>query len=149
MVRLFICAALALSVCATPSFAGEKKKGEQVSGTIKKVDVEAGTLVVAVKVKKELTDKEVKIADDTKVTIVVGKEKKELTGKDGLKNELVKEGIAVAIVSKDGKVIEIRIGDAPKKGTTESGTIKKADAATGTLTAAIKNKKETADKEYK
>jgi hypothetical protein len=36
-----------------------------------------------------------------------------------------------------------------KKGQAAQGTIKKVDAATGTLTVTVKNKKESADKEFK
>jgi len=150
MLRKCVWAALVLVLAAGVGLAAQKeKKGQTAAGTIKNVDAAAGTLTVSVKVKKEATDKDFTIGDATKVVVFDGNKKKELTGKDGLKDELVKEGVAVAVVSDaDGKVTELRVGNPPKP-VTAAGTLKKVEAAAGTLTVSVKVKKELTDKEFK
>ncbi|HZT81184.1 MAG TPA: hypothetical protein VFA26_13225, partial [Gemmataceae bacterium] len=110
MLRTFVCAAVALALCTGLALAGqkEKKKGQSVSGTVKKVDAATSTLTVTIKKKKETMDKEFKIGDTTKVVVFSGDEKKELTAKDGLKSDALKEGAKVTVVTDaDGKVTEI------------------------------------------
>jgi hypothetical protein len=151
MLRSCLCFALALSLAAAPAYAADnEKKAETANGTIKKVDADKGMLIVLVKIsKKETAEKEFKIGDTTKVIVFAGKEKKELAGKAGLQNDSVKEGVAIALVTSDGKVTEVRVGS-PPKAETANGTIKKVDTAAGSITAAVKvKKKETADKEFK
>lgn len=116
MLRTFVCAAVALVLCAGISLAADKKKGEAVTGVVKKVDAATGSITVSIKNKKETTEKEFKINDATKVLVISGEDKKELTGKDGLKAEQVKEGAAVVIkCDADGKVIAIQVGTPKKK----------------------------------
>jgi hypothetical protein len=118
--RTLICAVVAVAVCATAATAADKKKGKSVVGVVKKIDPNTGTLTVTVKVKKVDMDKEFKIGDDAKVIVVSGDEKKELSAKDGLKNEQLKEGAKVAVVADDdGKVKELTINPMPKKKKTE------------------------------
>jgi hypothetical protein len=73
-----------------------------------------GTLTVKVKEKKVETPKEYKVADDTKVVTLVGKEKKEGTAKDALKD--VAEGTPVTLtLGADNKVIGVQVGKAKAK----------------------------------
>jgi hypothetical protein len=110
MLRLFACAALALTLVAGSSLAGQQGKGNKghaLRGTILKVDAEQGTLTVAVKSKKTETTREFTVSDKTKVVIFTGKKNKtELTGKSALKNDGFKEGATVTIVTDE---------DAPNK----------------------------------
>jgi hypothetical protein len=116
LMRTFVCAVAALAIFAGTGFTAAKAKaGASVSGTIKKVDAAGGTITVAVKDKKQTVDKDYKIADTTKV-VINGTDKKELTGKDGLKNEQVKEGAVVSIMTDaSGNVTMLTVGAAPKK----------------------------------
>jgi hypothetical protein len=121
-----------------------KGPGEQtIQGKVKKVDAVAGVLTLTVPVSKtEQGDKEFKIGDATKITVFAGKDKQEFTGKDGLKNEQIKEGATVAVVTdREGKVQEVRTETLPGKTKGEGagqpgikGQLKKVDAATGSLT---------------
>jgi len=57
-----------------------------------------------------------KIDDATRVIIFSGDEKKEYTGKAGLKNDQVKDGVVVFLVTTgETKVTELRIGTPPGK----------------------------------
>lgn len=95
-----------------------KTKGEQgVKGQLKKVDAATGSLtvlqsiVVAKGQPAEQKEVEYKIDEATKVIIFSGEEKKELTGKVGLKNEQVKEGAVLFLVmAGEAKVTELRVG---------------------------------------
>lgn len=159
MLRMFVCAATALVLCAGIGLAQEKaKKGQTAAGKIKKVDAAAGILTVTVRVSKtEEKDTEFKIADTTRFLIALGEAKQELTGKDGLKNEQFKAGADVAVTTDaDGKVIGVRVGAPPKKGDQNKqgqavqGRIKKVDAAAGVLTATVRvSKTEDADREFR
>lgn len=123
---------------------GKGAAEQMATGKVKKVDATAGTLTLTVRVSKtEDGDKEFKIGDATKITVFAGKEKQELTGKDGLKNENFKEGATVTIVTdKDGKVQQVRAGTLPEKNKGDGskgeqgikGQLKKVDATTGSLT---------------
>jgi hypothetical protein len=98
--------------------AGKGKKGQNVNGVIKKLDAATGTLTVTVKAKNDPAgkDMEFKVEDTTKVTVYAGEDKKELAGKEGLKNEQFKEGAKVTVVLDDSKkVTEVRIGTPAKK----------------------------------
>jgi hypothetical protein len=103
MLRSFACAAIALTLIAGSSLAGQQDKGNKghaVHGTILKIDAEQGTLTVAVKSKKTETTKEFTVSDDTKVIVFSGKKKKtEFTGKSALKDAGLKDGVAVSIVT--------------------------------------------------
>jgi hypothetical protein len=124
--------------------AGKGSSEQMTTGKVKKVDAAAGTLTLTVRVSKtEDGDKEFKIGDATKITVFAGKEKQELTGKEGFKNENFKEGATLTIVTdKEGKVQEIRAGTLPEKGKGDGskgeqgikGQLKKVDATTGSLT---------------
>ena len=159
MLRMCVYSAIGLALFVGVGLAQEKvKKGQTAAGKIKKVDAAAGTLTVTVRVSKtEEKDTEFKIADNTRFMIAVGEAKQEFTGKDGLKNEQVKVGADVAVITDtEGKVIGVRVraplkqGEQVKKGQAVQGRIKKVDAATGVLTATVKvSKTEEADREFK
>jgi hypothetical protein len=108
---------VALVLCAGVGLAGDKgKKSHTYTGKIKKVDTETGTLTLTVKAKKQQKDMEFKIGADTKVVIFAADDKKELTGKDRLKDEQFKEGAAAAVVTDaDGKIMEVWLGTFPMK----------------------------------
>jgi hypothetical protein len=104
----------------------EKKKGEGggqgFKGQLKKVDAATGSVTVLrpVSVAKgqppEQKEVEYKVDDATKVIIFSGDDKKEFTGKAGLQNEQVKEGVVVFLVmSGETKVTELRVGTPPGK----------------------------------
>src|SRR5262249_15253821 len=126
---------------------------------LKKVDVNAGTLTLTVRVSKtETADKEFKVGADTKVIVLVGDERKELTGKDGLRNEQFKEGATVTVLADgESKVTAVQVGKGgDKKGSkapaeqTALGKVKKVDAVAGTLTLIVRvSKTEEAEKEFK
>jgi hypothetical protein len=116
MLRTFVCAVLALSLFSGVALAGKGKKGKALTGKITKIDAAKGTLTVKVKVKKEKKDLEIKVDETTKVFQFIGAQKKDLSGKDVLKNELFKEGARIQIVAdKQNKVREVRLGDFSKK----------------------------------
>lgn len=117
MLRTLVCTAIALVLTAQLGLAADKKAdGNTVAGVIKKVDAATGTLTVTVAVKKEKTDKEFKVGDATKFVIMISKEnKKELSSKDGLKAEELKEGAPVRITTDtEGKVTMITVGGGKK-----------------------------------
>ena len=96
---------------------GEGKGEQGVKGQLKKVDAAAGSLtvlqsiVVAKGQPAEQKEVEYKIDEATKVIIFSGDEKKEFTGKVGLKNEQVKEGAVLFLVmAGEAKVTELRVG---------------------------------------
>jgi hypothetical protein len=119
MLRIFVCAVLALLLGAGVSLAGKGakkgKKGHAVAGTVKIIDAAGGTLTITTKKKKVQEDKEFKIGDTAKVVVVNGTDKKELSGKDGLKS--IKEGDKVRVQADEaGNVVSIQVGDFAKKG---------------------------------
>lgn len=119
MLRLLVCASLALLLAANVSLAADKaakkgKKGQAVAGTVKAVDTATGKLTVSVKKKKVSEDKDFTIGDSVKVVAFSGTEKKELAGKDGLKS--IKTGDKIHVRTDDnGNVVSVQVGDLPKK----------------------------------
>jgi hypothetical protein len=117
MLRMFVCATLALLFAAGVSLSADKsnkKKGVTVAGTVKSVDAAAGTLTVTVKKKKVQEDKDFTIGDTVKVVTFTGTDKTELTGKDGLKS--IKTGDKIQVrIDAGGNVLSIQVGDLPKK----------------------------------
>src|SRR5258705_137607 len=111
MLRSCLCAIVALSLCVGLTQAKEKKKkGNTAAGTVKKIDKDKGVLTVSVKVKKAFEDRDFTLSDATKIVVYTGEDKKELTSKDGLKNDALKEGVNVAVLSDtEGKVTEVRV----------------------------------------
>ena len=119
MLRIFVCATLALLLSAGVSLAGKGakkgKKGHAVAGTVKKVDASAGTLTVTTKKKKVQEDQQFTVGDSAKVVVANGADKKELSGKDGLKS--VKEGDKVRVQADEaGNVVSLQVGALAKKG---------------------------------
>ena len=151
MVRGFAVAVVATAVCATvgPAAAKGKNKSHGVSGVVKTVDAGAGALTVTVTKKKVPTDMDFTVDDAVKVVVFVGADKKEFTGKEGLKNEEVKAGAKVRVLrDAGGKATEVQIGTPPKP-LTAKGKIKKVDAAAGSVTVTVKKKKQETDSAFK
>lgn len=118
MIRVFACgtALLAVAFLAAGSLdAGDKakkkaKNNQMVKGTIKLVDASKDLLVVNQKVKKEFVDRELSILDTTEFVIITGSDKKEVTGKEGLRLLAGKEGSQVNIkCDKDVNVLKVTV----------------------------------------
>jgi len=149
MLRKIVGAALAVAVCVGVVAAEDKgdKKTTNTTGVVKKIDADKGVVTLTVKVKKETVDKEFKIDDATKFSVVVDDEKKSLPSKDALKNEALKEGATVVVAADaDGKVTGFQIGVVKNPGI--NGVLKKVDADKGVLTVTVKQKKEMVDKDF-
>src|SRR5262245_37103663 len=113
MLQKLICAGIALLIGAGVALAADKvAKDQGTTGQVKKVDAAAGVLTLTIRVSKtESADKEFKVGPETKVVVFVGEERKELTGKDGLKNEQFKEGATVTVVTDgENKVTAVQVG---------------------------------------
>lgn len=118
MLRLLGCGTALLAVvflAAGSSDAGDKakkkvKNNQMVKGTIKSVDASKDLLVVNQKVKKEFVDRELSILDTTEFVIITGGDKKEVTGKEGLRLLVGKEGSQVNIkCDKDVNVLKVTV----------------------------------------
>jgi Cu/Ag efflux protein CusF len=117
MLRMFVCATLTLLFAANLSLAADKnnkKKGTTLAGTVKSIDAAAGKLTLTVKKKKVQEDKDFTVGNSVKVITITGDEKKELTGKDGLKGIKIGDKIRVR-TDEGGNVLSIQTGDLPKK----------------------------------
>jgi hypothetical protein len=97
--------AIALLVVASLSFAADKP----VKGKIKSFDAEKKTLTVTTGKKGATEDKDYKVADDVKLTIVQGDDKKELVGPEALKSEELKAGAKVEVTLDGDKVTAITV----------------------------------------
>ncbi len=108
-----VCAALlaGFALADDKDAAGNDAKGKHFTGTAQLW--KEGTLTVKLEGDKAEI-KEFKIADDVKVVVWQGDEKKESTAKEALKD--LKPGAAVNVLLGDGdKVQSVRIGTPPKK----------------------------------
>lgn len=86
------------------------KNNQMVKGTIKSVDASKDLLVVNQKVKKEFVDRELSILDTTEFVIITGSDKKEVTGKEGLRLLTGKEGSQVQVkCDKDVNVLKVTV----------------------------------------
>lgn len=119
MVRTFVCAALALLFTAGLVVAQEKKEKKNrnfARGVVKKIDAASSTITVTVKTKDSMEDKEFKIGDNVKFVIFKGDERTELSAKDGLKAEQLKEGAQIGLQMNEKKeVTTVTLGMRPKK----------------------------------
>jgi hypothetical protein len=121
MLHRLVCAAALVAVWATAGVAEDradkdKKKGQTVTGLIKKVDPSASHLIVGVKKGKDETDQEVRITGATKAVLFDGKERKELTGKDLFKRPELKEGTRVrAVIDDQGRALELHVNPPAEK----------------------------------
>ena len=121
MLRQFACAAVALILCAGLALADDakpaKKKAGEVKGTVKKIDAAGSTITLTIKNKKnpDGIDKEFKISEDTKFTLVTGDEKKEMSAKDGFKCPALKEGAVISIAADGDKATAVTLGGGKKK----------------------------------
>ncbi len=105
------CALLAFVVFVGGATAADKAaKNQMVKGTIKSIDVKAGVLVVSQKLKGEAVDRQLDIKDLTEFVIMIGEEKKEVTGKAGLELLEGKEGAQVSVkCDKDVNVLKVTV----------------------------------------
>ena len=116
MLRLFVCATLALLFATSMNLAADKagkkkKKGQTVAGTVKSVDTATGKLTVSIKKKKMFEDKHFTVGNNVKVVTFSGSDKKELTG---LRH--VKKGEKITVhIDEAGNVVSLQVGAAPKK----------------------------------
>jgi len=117
MLRTFVCAAVALAFFASVGLSADKAaKIKTFKGMVKKIDPVTGTITMTVKVKKQDTDMDFKVPDTAKVVVFTGDDKKELSTKDGLKSDQLKEGAVIAVITDaDKNVTEVQLGDLPKK----------------------------------
>jgi hypothetical protein len=94
-------------------------------GTVKSADPAAGTLTVSVRGRQGADggEKTFQVEDDTTITSFTGEAKKELKGKDGLRDPQFKAGARVAVRTSDdgGKVVSIQVGDLPLRGRNRGG----------------------------
>ena len=111
MLRMILSAAIALFLVAGLTLAADKS----VKGKIKSYDAEKMTLVLTTGKKPDTKDTEYKVADTLKLTIAEGDDKKELSGKDALKAEQLKEGANVEVTLDGDKVTAITITIKKKK----------------------------------
>ena len=119
MLRMIVCAALGLTLFAGVGLAGgtgkgKGKKGAGVTGTF--ASYQDGTLTIQTRGKKGAPGekKAFKVADDTSVTVVKGKDKSEVKAGAGLKDVVV--GAPVAVTTDDtGKVTAVQVGGKAKK----------------------------------
>jgi len=84
-------------------------KNQMVKGTIKSVNVKAMVLVVSQKVKNESVDRQLDIKADTEFVITVGKETKEVSGKEGL--SLLEDNVGAQVsvkCDKDVNVLQVK-----------------------------------------
>jgi hypothetical protein len=113
MLRAVVCAcALAALVgLVGTSDAADKtqaQKNQMVKGTIKSVNVKDGVLVVNQKVGNETVERQLDIKDVTEFEIMIGNDKKSLTGKAGLELLDGKEGSSVQVkCDKDVNVLKV------------------------------------------
>ena len=114
MFRTILCLVVALFVCVNIAEAkGGKKTGNKpVIGTVKSVDAAAGIVTVTVTNKKGSKDKDFTIGDATTVTVTAADgTTKDIPGKDGLKDPVVKEGASVKVTKDEtGAVTKVEVG---------------------------------------
>lgn len=117
MLRLFAvaCTVAALALVSSSGIAEDKaapkiKNNQMVKGTVKSVDLKKNVLVVNQKVKNEVVDRELSIVSSTEFVVMLGKEKKEASGSDGLALLEGKEGSTVQVkCDKDVNVLKVTV----------------------------------------
>src|SRR5262249_38077920 len=111
MTRWFISALLAVCCMAVVAAADKRPfTPKLLTGKIKRIDVEKGSLVLIVRVDEDETKEiDAKILETTRFTFLEKTGKKQLTGKAGLESEQLKVGTYVEIVKDpEGQVQEVR-----------------------------------------
>jgi hypothetical protein len=106
MFRTLLCLGIAVVLCGDVALAKGKGKGKKPNpitiGTIKSVDAASGSVTVTVTTKKGEKEKSFTVGDTVPVTITKADgSTKDLTGKDGLKNEVVKAGATIQVTCDD------------------------------------------------
>ena len=114
MLRALLSGVFCLAIVGLVSAEADKAAGKTVKGGFKAY--KDGTLTINVKGKKGEADKatDFKVADDFKVTVLSGADKKDSTAKEAF--GAAKEGTPVAVTSEGDKVTTVAVGTgAPKK----------------------------------
>ena len=109
MSRLSLCFIVASGLLVGSAWA-QKSQGLKIDyGKVTNVDLVKNKLWVRVEPKNGAAfDKDFVIEETTKLVLVSGEERSELTGKDRLKSEKLKEGTVVRVYSDaDGKIMFI------------------------------------------
>ena len=108
--RTVVCSLAVVALFAVAATAADKpKKNQMVKGTIKSIDVKAMVLVVSQKVKNETVDRQLDIKADTEFVITVGKETKEVSGREGLSLLESSVGAQVSVkCDKDVNVLQVK-----------------------------------------
>src|SRR5438094_369027 len=116
MLRSVVCSLVALALFAGVSTAAQKEKPKAVSGTF--VSFKDGTLTILVAGKKgdEAKPQEFKLTPETKVALLDGDTKKEISVKDKDAFKDLKEKTPVTVTLGEGdKVIAVQVGSPKKK----------------------------------
>lgn len=125
MLRAFLCGVVDLAIaagCQRANKAGPKGGGRfpGARGTLKSVDPVAGTLTVNVRSRQDPNgaEKTFRVEEDTTIASFVGEAKKELKGRDGLRDPQFKPGACVAVITSEdgGKAVSVQVGDLPRRG---------------------------------
>jgi SepF-like predicted cell division protein (DUF552 family) len=121
MIRTLLCALLSLGFFVANSSAadtvpGPAVKAQMVKGTIKSANAETGVLIVNQKLKNQVVDRELSIADTTPFSISVDGDTQERFGKEALQFLADKQGASVAVkCDKDVNVVSISVKLKKKK----------------------------------
>ena len=126
MLRAILCGAAILVIAVGCNRANPKPelKGRGrlpgARGTVTSADPAAGTLTVSVRGRPgaDVAEKTFQVEGDTTITSFTGEAKKELKGKDGLRDPQFNAGARVAVTTSEdgGKVVSIQVGDLPGRG---------------------------------
>jgi Cu/Ag efflux protein CusF len=120
--------------------------GKPTPGTVKKVDAAKGVVTVTVKDKGKDKDLEIKVGDNTRLTVPPGPQggPKQYKGKEGLKDKAFQSGSQVMVMfgPKGEAVMITAMPSAPMmpQYTPTRGTVKKVDAKKGVLTLTARGK---------
>ena len=125
MLRTFVCAVLALGLCAGLALTADKGKAKAgrvraFRGVVKMFNPEEGTLTVTVKSKGQQKDREVKLSDVTRVLIHSGTDVTPVA-KSAVKRDQLKEGTRVRVRMEGDKVLEVQVNPPARRRTPKPG----------------------------
>jgi hypothetical protein len=106
----FVGAVFGLFCLVGEASAQKAARNQMVRGTIKSVDVKNSVLIVNQRVKSSTVQRELDILPSTEFVITIGKEKKEVAGKEGL--ELLEGHVGAPVTvkcDKDVKVLKVTV----------------------------------------
>ena len=113
MLRVCACAAavLALGAGQADKAVEDGKKGQTLTGVIKKVDPSANMIIVTLRTKDQPEDRIVKVGKSFRAVIYAGRKKEELSGKAIFKSPGLKEGAPVKLfLDEDAKPTGLHVG---------------------------------------